>query len=85
VEHGQEEHVANLTLNIDAEVLRAARIRALEQGTSVNAIVRDYLVAFAATEPVRESIATVVALARTAASGSGAKGRSWSREDLHDR
>jgi len=35
--------VANLTLTIDEDLLRRARIRALEQGTSVNARVRKYL------------------------------------------
>jgi predicted HicB family RNase H-like nuclease len=35
--------VANLTLTIDDEVLKKARIHALERGTSVNALVREYL------------------------------------------
>jgi tetratricopeptide (TPR) repeat protein len=40
--------MANLTIVIDDDVLRRARIRALEQGTSVNAILRGYLETFAA-------------------------------------
>ena len=32
--------MANLTLVIDEDVLRRARVRALQQGTSVNALVR---------------------------------------------
>jgi plasmid stability protein len=35
--------MSNLTITIDEETLRRARIRALEQGTSVNALLRDYL------------------------------------------
>ena len=35
--------MANLTLSIDDETLRRARIRAIELDTSVNAIVRTYL------------------------------------------
>ncbi|TDJ07174.1 MAG: MerR family transcriptional regulator, partial [Deltaproteobacteria bacterium] len=35
--------MANLTISIDEEVLKLARIKALKQGTSVNAVLRDYL------------------------------------------
>lgn len=35
--------MANLTLKIDEEMLRRARIRALEHGTSVNAVVREFI------------------------------------------
>jgi hypothetical protein len=40
--------MANLTITIDDEILRRARIRAMEQDTSVNSLIRDYLTAFAA-------------------------------------
>ena len=39
-----------LTLTIDEETLRRARIRALEQGTSVNAVVREFLQRYAEDE-----------------------------------
>jgi hypothetical protein len=42
--------MANLTIKVDDEVLRRARMRAVEQDTSVNSLLRDYLEAFAATE-----------------------------------
>ncbi len=35
--------MTNLTLNIDENLLRKARILALEQGTSVNALVRTFI------------------------------------------
>ena len=35
--------MANLTITVDEEVLRRARIRALELNTSVNAVLREYL------------------------------------------
>ena len=38
--------MANLTLTIDDDVLLRARQRALEHGTSVNALVREYLEGF---------------------------------------
>ena len=46
VEHGLRFggiRMANLTLAVDDQLLRQARLRALEQGTSVNALLRDYL------------------------------------------
>ena len=44
--------MSNLTLVIDDELLRAARIKAVQQGTSVNEICREAIARFAA--PVAE-------------------------------
>ena len=77
--------MANLTITVDDEVLRRARIRALEQGTSVNALLREYLEAFARSSPLRRAVAEFLDLARASKSGSGPKGRTWSRDDAHDR
>jgi hypothetical protein len=44
--------MSNLTVVIDDEVLRAARIKALQQGTSVNEICREAITRFAA--PVKD-------------------------------
>ncbi len=40
----------NLTITVDDEVLRRARIRALSQGTSVNAVLREVLESYAGSE-----------------------------------
>lgn len=45
--------MANLTIAVDDDLLRRARIRALEQGTSVNALLRDYLEAFTGASSAR--------------------------------
>ncbi len=45
--------MANLTLAVDDQLLRRARLRALEQGTSVNALLRDYLETFAGARAAR--------------------------------
>jgi plasmid stability protein len=75
--------MANLTVSIDDDLLRRARIRALEQGTSVNAVLRRYLEAFAGADTERErAVAAVLALAGARRTGSG--GRRWKRDDLHD-
>lgn len=39
--------MANLTITIDPALLRLARVRAVREGTSVNAILRDYLQGYA--------------------------------------
>ena len=40
----------NLTITVDDETLRRARIRALSQGTSVNAVLRELLESYAGSE-----------------------------------
>jgi plasmid stability protein len=75
--------VANLTLSVDDELLRRARIRALEEGTSVNALVRDYLERFTAgpaEDGVFEALSTIAS--RTSRTGPE---RRWTRDELHER
>lgn len=76
--------MANLTIAIDDELLKRARIRALEQGLSVNGLLRDFLESFAGTSDVqRQAIDRLQALADRTESGSG--GRRWTRDELYDR
>ena len=77
--------MANLTLTIDEATLRRARIRALELGTSVNAVVRDYLEAFAEGAAGREGMGAFLAMTEGSRASSGTGGRSWTRDDLHER
>jgi plasmid stability protein len=74
----------NLTLVIDEELLRQARIRALEQGTSVNAVVREHLEHFVGAS-TREGVAGFLEVARRAGASSGHGGRTWLRDELHAR
>lgn len=77
--------MANLTLTIDEETLRRARIRALQEGTSVNALVREYLERFADhDERVTEGRRRVVELARASTSGVDGGGRTWTREEGYE-
>jgi plasmid stability protein len=76
--------VSNLTITVDDEVLKRARIRALEQGTSVNAVLRDVLEAYAGIQPEqREAVRSLLSQARASAARRG--GARWSREELHER
>ena len=74
--------MANLTVVIDDQVLRRARIRALEHGTSVNALLRDYLAAYADADDATEAMREFVELANAANVRGGA---TWTRDEVYDR
>ena len=76
--------MANLTIAVPEEVLKSARRRALEQGRSVNAVLRDYLTQFAGTQSAQANAARrVLELSKTALSGRGKA--KWNRGELHQR
>lgn len=80
--------MANLTLLIDGEVLKRARIRAVQEDTSVNAQVREFLTSYADPTDVdrrQQAMSRLVALSQTVSSGGGLSERTWTREDLHER
>jgi len=77
--------MANLTVTVDDDLLRRARIRALEMGTSVNAVLRDYLATYAGESPAADAMQALVRSAKKAKSGSGKAGRTWTREEAHER
>lgn len=74
----------NLTLVVEEDLLLAARKVALEKGTSVNQLVRDYLVSLV-EGPKRKKLARE-GLQRAFSAGVVEVGeRTWTRDDLHDR
>lgn len=76
--------MGNLTITIDEASLKKARIRALQEGTSVNAILRDFLESYAGSK--REwQVAVTDVLAISRASKARRGGRHWSRDELHER
>jgi hypothetical protein len=75
--------MTNLTLAIDANLLRKARIQALKQGTSVNAVIREFLEQYVGGGAARDrAIDDLLNLSSRANSRRG--GRTWTRTDLHD-
>ncbi len=76
--------MTNLTITVDEETLKRARIRAIEDGTSVNVVLRAFLESWARA-PADAPGEEFVALARRASGASGPGGRAWTRDDLHDR
>jgi plasmid stability protein len=78
--------VANLTIVVDDETLQKARIRAVRQRTSVNAVLRDYLEAFAGGNDAATGLANFLTLASSASAGiPPSHGRTWTRDEVHDR
>jgi Family of unknown function (DUF6364) len=77
--------LANLTVTVDERVLKRARIKAIEQGTSVNRVVSEYLERWAGASQTQEALASFLELAARSEASSGPGGRTWRREDLYDR
>ncbi|MBB2890759.1 hypothetical protein [Flexivirga oryzae] len=77
--------MANLTITVDSETLKRARIRALERGESVNQYLAERLREYASSGEEHErkvrAAERFVALSREVAGSS--HGESWSRADLY--
>ena len=74
----------NLTITVEDEILKRARMRALEENTSVNAILRKYLESYAGTtQRRRRAVESLLHLSRTIRTGRGVA--KWTRDELHDR
>jgi len=81
----------NITVSIDDETYRHARIRAAEVGTSVSALVREFLVRLASGSPgetefdrLRRAQDEAIALIRARHAGFSSSDR-LSRDRVHDR
>jgi hypothetical protein len=76
--------MTNLTITVDEEVLRKARMRALEEGTSVNKLLREHLTRYAESHERREqALKRLLALSRKSKASSG--GKRTPREELYKR
>lgn len=77
--------MANLTITVDEETVKRARMRALEEGTSVNAVLREYLEDYSGVRRERrEALRRILYASRQSTSGSGPGGRTWTRDDLYE-
>ena len=74
----------NLTVVIDEDTLKRARIRAIQENTSVNAVVREFLAAYAGRNRQRaEACERLLALSQSCNSRRG--NARWTRDELHER
>ena len=77
-------NMKNLTLRIDEMLLDKARRIAMEQGTSVNSLIRDYLEQYVQANDRRElARKNILEMCEKWTVDSG--GRKWTREELYDR
>lgn len=77
--------MANLTITVDEQVLKKARMRALEEDTSVNAVLREYLEDYSGLRRERlEAWRRIKELARDSGMSSRGEGLP-KREELYDR
>lgn len=73
----------NLTLQLDTEVIRRARIVAAKRGTSVSALAATQLMGLVdEDERVEQARGRAEAILKKAVPRGG---RSWTRDELHDR
>jgi len=76
--------MASLTISVYEQVLERARARALADGTTVEALLQEYLTAFAGADDLQSrALADLLQLSAAATSRRGPT--SWSRSELHRR
>ena len=76
--------MANLTIALDDDLLQKARVRAAQQGTSVNAVLREYLEEWTHRKAAqRRAIEQFIEASKRSKASSG--GRTWTRDELHER
>ena len=76
--------MTNLTITIDEESLKKARIRALEEGTSVNALLRYFLKSYAGVRREQKmAVQKILTIAKRSQSRRGE--RTCKRDELYER
>ena len=76
--------MANVTLSIDEENLRQARVLALQEGTSLNAVIREFVKEYISDHKHYQQITGRI-LKQAEKSQYNSGGRKWTREELHER
>lgn len=77
--------MSNITLNVDDTTYRTARIVAAERGTSVSAMVRDYLQSLRPSPDAANRAALIETFNWAASTGNFSAQDRLSREDVNDR
>jgi plasmid stability protein len=77
--------MSNMTISLDAAVVRNARIRAIQEGTSVSAKVREFLAQYASAPAVEAKPAGFAFLEAAKSSQANSQAAKWTRADAYDR
>jgi plasmid stability protein len=76
--------MSNLTISIDDDLLKQARMQAFAEGTSVDVLLRDFLEQYVRTgRQYRQVTDRILALAERSTAAS--QGRRWTRGELYER
>jgi plasmid stability protein len=76
--------MSNLTITVDEETLKKARIRAVTEGTSVNEVLRSFLESYAGFDAEQQAaVEDLLQLSREAKSRH--VGKRWTRDELYER
>jgi hypothetical protein len=73
----------NITIQLDEEVIRSAKVLAAKRGTSVSSLLANYVTKMTASQERYEKARQVALEAMEHATDRG--GVTWKREDLYDR
>lgn len=74
----------NLTITADEQTIRKARIRALNENTSVNAVVNAFLREYAQeADKQKDALQRFAAASGSVHSRTGDVGRGWARDDAY--
>ena len=79
--------MTNFTISVDENLIKRARVRAIEQGTSLSAKVREFLAEYAQDNHHHnpQLAAGQAFLDAARASVANSEGAAWSRADAYDR
>lgn len=76
--------MANLTIVVDPEILKQARIQAMQDGTTVNKLLAAHLDDYVGRRTRQGHVLNrILELAEKTGFSSG--GRNWTRDELHER
>lgn len=75
----------NITVALDDDLVRRARAKALERGTSLNAVLREFLEDYVGESDAGRALTELFELADASPFTVGEEGITWTRADLHDR
>ncbi len=75
--------MTNVTISIEEEDLKQARIVALQQGTSLNAAIREFVKSYIGNTQHYQQVTDCI-LQKAEQSKYSSKGHEWTREDLYE-
>ena len=75
--------MAGLTLSIEEDILHRARVRAVEEGASVSAVVGESLEDYAAVRGHEAALSSFLKSAAVSSAGSSGGRRNWTRGEIY--